>query len=98
MIDPKTIASIIAAITALVGGSIAVEDRYVDEPTYARHVAENERGFILDLVGKASAVEPGAYKDTLCRSLEEALGRLCDVAPDDSICMDREAFREQAGC
>ena len=98
MIDPKTIASIVAAVTALVGGSIAVEDRYVDEPTYARHVAENERGYIIDLVGKASEVEDGPYKDTLCDALEEALGRLCDVAPNDSICQDRAEFREQAGC
>ena len=67
--------------------------------TYNRHVAENERGFVLDLVGKASAVEPGPYKTSLCDALEQALSRLCASAgKDDSICADREMFREQAGC
>lgn len=95
MIDPKLI---ILAVSAIAGGSVAIEQRYVDEPEFARHVAENERGFILDVVSKTAAVEPGPYKTTLCDTLEKAIGRLCDAAPDDSICKDRNLFRSEAGC
>jgi len=99
MIDPIALAKGFAGGGAAALTPIVVMYYWaVPVETYNRHVAENERGFVLDVVGKAAAVEPGPYKDTLCRTLEEAIGRLCSAQPSDSICMDREAFREQAGC
>ena len=71
---------------------------FVPGDEYNRHVAESERGYILEVVEKAREVPDGDYKSSLCRTLEDAIGRLCASAPDDALCMDRKALRERAGC
>lgn len=65
---------------------------------FDRHVAESERTYILDVVEKARGEPPGAFKDSLCRTLDEALGRLCAASRDDALCLDRAMLRERAGC
>lgn len=71
---------------------------FVPEKEYDRHVAESERTFILDVVEKARSEPAGPYKDSLCRTLDEAIGRLCAAARDDALCVDRAMLRERAGC
>lgn len=71
---------------------------FVPSDEYDRHVAESERTYILDVVDKARREPDGAFKDSLCRTLDEALSRLCAVSRDDALCVDRAMLRERAGC
>ena len=68
------------------------------EADFNRHVADSARGYILDTVERAANTEPGDYKASLCRTLEEAMAELCSAAPQDSICVDRAMYFERAGC
>ena len=61
-------------------------------------VAKSDRSYILDLVEKARAEPDGAFKDSMCKSLHEAVAELCAVAEKDAICVDRQMWYERAGC
>jgi len=61
-------------------------------------VAKSDRSYILELVDKARAEPAGAFKDTICKSLHEAVAELCAAAHDDAICVDRQMWFERAGC
>jgi len=98
MIDPKTIASIVAAVTAVAGGSLAVEQRYVDEFTYVRHVAESRVGIIFDLIDRIARATDPEFHDTLCRSLEQELTNLCVDSEQHPMCVDRAMLLSKAGC
>ena len=94
-----------ATIKALVGGGggavipiVMMYGFFTQEDDFARHVAESNRGFILDTVARAQAEEPGDYKDSLCRSLQEAISELCASSPQDSMCLDRQTLLEKATC
>lgn len=71
---------------------------FTPEEDFNRHVADSNRGYILDTVERARNTEPGDYKTSLCRTLEEAVAELCSVAAQDSICIDRAMYFERAGC
>lgn len=60
--------------------------------------AKSDRGYIMDLVEKARAEPPGGFKDSMCRSLHEAIAELCAAAPSDAICVDRAMWSQRAGC
>jgi hypothetical protein len=77
---------------------VAMYALFTPSDEYDRHVAESNRTYILDVVDKARAEPPGAFKDSLCRTLEEAIAELCASAPDDSLCVDRAMYLERAGC
>ena len=61
-------------------------------------VAKSDRGYILELVERAKNEPQGAFKDSMCKSLHEALAELCAAAKDDAICVDRAMWIERAGC
>lgn len=98
MIDPATVKLVGAS-----GGSTAVAILagvmlFTPADEFHRHVAESNRGFILDQVERARTLEPGDYKDSICRTIESAIADLCASAPTDAICTDREMHLERAGC
>jgi hypothetical protein len=99
MIDPMAIAKALGAPAgAAAVPLVAMYALFTPADEYSRHVAESERGYILDIVEKARGEPNGGFKDSLCRTLDEAIARLCASAPDDALCMDRKALRERAGC
>jgi hypothetical protein len=61
-------------------------------------VAKSDRGYILELVDRARSEQPGPFKDSMCKSLFEAIAELCAAAKDDAICTDRAMWIERAGC
>jgi len=64
----------------------------------AAEQASDLRRQISDTVERAAAEEPGEYKVSLCKSLEQAIAELCNVAPSDAMCTDRDIYRKRAGC
>lgn len=73
--------------------------QFTPSSDYMQHVAESQRGYILDVVAQAAAEPPGPFKQSLCRTLEEAIASLCaDTGGADSICLDRGVYYERAGC
>lgn len=71
---------------------------FTPQDSFHRHVAEAARPFILETVERAADEPPGDYKDSLCKTLEQAIAELCADAPDDAICQDREVHLKRAGC
>lgn len=71
---------------------------FVPSEEYHRHVAESNRGYVLDVVEQARNESDGPFKDSLCRALTEAISQLCADSPNDSICVDRMLYLDRAGC
>ena len=94
------------AVVKIVGGStggasVALLATYALFTPIEEHnqlVAKSDRGYILELVERARAEQPGPFKETMCKSLHEAIAELCAVAPDDAICLDRKDWIARAGC
>ena len=92
-------AALLVAYTML----FPTKDRYEDHVTEFRNYTAAEqasdlRQQILDTVERAAAQEPGEYKTALCKNLDQAIGQLCQVAPMDALCEDRDVYRRRAGC
>lgn len=99
MFDPTAIFKMLG--TGGAGAAIPIVVMYgffTQEDDFNRHVADSARGFILDTIERAVVTEPGEYKDSLCRTLQESISELCSAAPEDSICVDRAIYFERAGC
>lgn len=90
--------AVAVAIGSIGGGALTMESRYALRGEYLRHVADSRSGFILSLVESARAEPPGDYKGSLCRTLQEQIGQLCQEAPTHSICLDRSIYLQRSGC
>jgi hypothetical protein len=64
----------------------------------AAEQASDLRQQISDTVERASKEEAGEYKTSLCKSLDQAIAELCEIAEKDAMCVDREIYRKRAGC
>ena len=99
MIDVSALAKLAGtgatSVMATVGASYLL---FTPQDDFNQHVAKSERGYILEVVEQARREPPGAFKDSLCKTLSEAIAELCASAKDDAICVDRAMWIERAGC
>lgn len=65
---------------------------------YARHVAEERTSVVQNLMQTLKGEPPGAYRDTLCRTLEATLAQICLDSPGHPFCLDRAVLTARAGC
>ena len=98
MIDAATVKAALSGGGSATGAIVIGMFMFADAGDFNRHVAESLRGTILDQVERAAKEEPGEYKQSLCKSLDEMIAELCADEPDDAICMDRDVYRKKAGC
>jgi hypothetical protein len=97
MIDATLLKAAGVAVVALVTGVGAVYSQFTPRSDFYRHVADARTGTVLELVSRAQSAD-GDYKDTLCRALIETLNEVCNDSPQHPLCVDRDAYRKQAGC
>jgi hypothetical protein len=94
------------AITKIAGGStggaslalIATYALFTPQETYNRHVAEERTSTVQNLLEALRTEPPGAYRDTLCRTLESTLTAICLDSPEHPFCQDRKVLMAKAGC
>jgi hypothetical protein len=99
MLDLASLAKVVGAPLGAAAVPIIAMYQWATPITeHNRLVAESQRGYILDVVEKARTVDPGEFKDSLCRTLEQSLAELCAVAETDALCVDRAMYLERAGC
>ena len=102
MIDVAVLKAVGAGAVALIAGVGAVYSQFTPRADFdaytAAEAASDNRALILSTVKDAAAEPAGAYKDSLCRGLDEAIDELCSIEPEGAICMDRAVYREKAGC
>ena len=99
MIDLTAVAKAVGAPLGAAAVPIVAMYQWATPITeHNRLVAESNRSYILDVVEKARNEPAGAFKDSLCKTLDEAIAELCASAKDDALCLDRAMLRERAGC
>lgn len=94
------------AVVKILGGStggaatalVATYALFTPQTTYDRHVAEERTASVQNLIETLSREPAGAYRDTLCRTLESTLAQICLDSPDHPFCIDRMVLMSKAGC
>jgi len=90
--------SVVAAITVIVGGGFAMDDRHAKQSEFDTHVSSNRVRTILDLVEQSRSDGAPGY---LCRAIDSEFIALCTENPKHYLCQDPDAKREllkKAGC
>lgn len=94
------------AVAKIAGGStggaavslVATYALFTPAEQYNRHVAEERTGQVQQLVQALRDEPAGAYRDTLCKTLEATLAQICLDSPGHPFCIDRMVLMQKAGC
>lgn len=82
-----------AAVPVLIGYMV-----FTPAEQYDRHVAEERTSTVQSLIETLRNEPAGAYRDTLCRTLESTLAQICLDSPEHPFCIDRAVLLAKAGC
>jgi hypothetical protein len=98
MIDVTKVSATVAAVGAVGGGALTLDNLHVPSSWAESHEADHRVRTIFELADRS--FEAGA-PDWLCDAIEQEFIMLCTDAPDHYLCEDPEAKKdimEGAGC
>jgi hypothetical protein len=94
-----------ATLKALGGGAggallplVVMYQWAVPSSQFNRHVAEERTSTVQNLVDTLRNEPAGAYRNTLCKTLEATLAQICLDSPEHPFCIDRAVLMAKAGC
>lgn len=106
-------AAVVVSLGTIGGGAVYVErslnaaqadaaDKYVEKTEFVAYTTADRtsdlRTLIQNTVTTAAEVEPGEYKQSLCRQLAQAVSELCAINSEEAMCVDRAILERRAGC